>query len=232
MATFQQLQERVAGYLIDTPAFTSGLVPSWINKAIRDAEDRHNYRHMERVFEATTVAGERVLAARPADWKMAREAPYLLHDDGETKELGWAASREQMRRQFGEDNPQDAAEPRFIMDDAEDGLLVYPLSDSDSDYSDGEYRVRVPYWGYSPALTGGSSTNWWTDNREWYLVFYAAAEGFLANRDTQEATVYLERAEVERQKSVRTNKQQANKPPRVLVPRRGVYGLGRQPPRR
>lgn len=237
MSTFAQIKTRVEGYLIDTPAFTVGLVGDWINKAVADAEGRHNYRHMAKTVEFTTAAETRLLGARPADWKEARgalEPPFLTYNDGGSRELAWAESATQMRRQFSVDDSLEAGAPKFILDEPEDGLLVYPYSDSKSDYPDLEYRVSIPYWAYSALLVNGGDTNFWTNDTagEWFLTFYAMAEGALANRDTQEATIYFERAEVERKKSVRRSKQQATKPPAQLVIRRGVYGHGRQPPRR
>lgn len=232
MPTFAQLKTRVEGYLIELPTFTTGLVGDWINKAITDAEGRHNYHHMEATLTATTTVGVRALAAEPSDWKEVREAPFYLTDDGETEEMAWGITRQLMRRQFAEQDTDDDGAPEFLLVDENDGILVYPFPDGSSDYTDGEYRIHIPYWAYSPALVNNNDTNWWTDNWEWFLTFYAAAEGFLANRDTQEATIYLERAEVERQKSRRRDKQRQRKPVHQLVPRRGVYGFGRQPPRR
>lgn len=218
MSTFAQIKTRVEGYLIDTPAFTVGLVGDWINKAVADAEGRHNYRHMAKTVEFTTAAETRLLGARPADWKEARgalEPPFLTYNDGGSRELAWAESATQMRRQFSVDDSLEAGAPKFILDEPEDGLLVYPYSDSKSDYPDLEYRVSIPYWAYSALLVNGGDTNFWTNDTagEWFLTFYAMAEGALANRDTQEATIYFERAEVERKKSVRRSKQQATKPP-------------------
>lgn len=232
MPTFAELKTRVEGYLIDTPSFTINLVGAWINKAIDDAEGRHNYAHMERTLEATTVVDTRFLAAEPSDWKAPRAAPYFLRDDGSTREMAWGVSRHLMRRQFDEEDTDSDGDPEFLLLDENDGVLVYPFPDGNSDYTDGEYRVRAPYWGYSTMLVADGDTNWWTDNWEWYLTFYAAAEGLLANRDSQEATIYIERAEVERQKSMRRSKQKQVRPVRQIVIRKGVYGQGRQPPRK
>ncbi len=235
MATFGTLKTRVAGYLIDNPSFTTALIGDWINKAIDDAEGRHNFRHMKQVFQATTTAGTRKLADLPSNWKEERDPPYALHDDGTTREMAWAASAHMMRRQFATGDTTDDGDPRYLLlhDEGDTSeLWVYPFMDGASDYVDGEYRIHVPYWAYSAPLSADGDTNWWTDNWEWYLTFYAAAEGFLANRDTQEATIYIERAEAERQKAVRRSKQQQLKSPNMLVPRRDVYGIGRKPPGR
>jgi len=230
MPTFAQLKTRVSGYLIDNPAFTTALVGDWLNKAIDDAEGRHNYSHMERTLTGVTALDTRLVDTRPADWKMARAAPFYLRNDGSTREMSWGITGQMMRRQFAEGDPDEDGDPKFLLEDG-DNLTVYPYPDGGSDYTDKEYRIHVPYWGVTPALTGANGTNWWTDNWHWYLTFYAAAEGFLVNRDTTEATIYIERAEAERQKSVRRSKQQQTKPVRMLVPRRDVFGTGRQPPR-
>jgi hypothetical protein len=231
MPTFAQLQDRVKDYLIDVPSTTSALVSAWLNKALRDAEKVHDFSHMEAEFEASTVENTRLLAAKPDRWKKPREAPYFLRDDGSTREMAWAADRQDMRRQFAEGDEDDDGPPMFLLEkDAE--LLVYPFPDGDSDHDDGEYRVHVPYWRYSPLLSAGGDTNWFTDNAEWYLTFQAVAEGMIMNRDTDEATLYLERGRDELRRVVTEDKRSRARQPRVLVPRRRVFGFGRQPPRK
>lgn len=234
MATFAQLKTRVEGYLIDRVTFTDNLIGDWINKAVREAEERHNYQHMRARLEATTTVDTRLLVAKPSDWKEPqRAAPWFLRNDGSTKEMAWSVPM-QVRRQFAEGDTDDDGDPELLVEAEDDvnNLLVYPYPDGGSDYVDGEYRIKVPYWAFSADLVNDGDTNWFTDNAEWFLTFYAAAEGFLANRDTQEATIYLERAEAERQKTVRVSKRTQAKGPRTLVPSTRVFNRGRRPPKK
>lgn len=231
MATFAQLKTRVKDYLIDVPTKTDALVGDWINRAITKAEERFNFQHMMASQEFTTVEDTRVLSSSlPTRWKSLRDMPFFTEDDSfqATQEIGHATSEGDMRRQYAE---LDDGSPDFLLfSEADDEIQVWPLPDGESDHDDGEYRITVPYWRKTAALANDGDTNWFTDNAEWYVTFFAAAEGFLFNRDEQ-AAVFFERANAELAQLVRTNKQTQKRLPRMLVPRRDVYAGARKPPR-
>jgi hypothetical protein len=231
MPTFVALKDRVADYLIDVPTKTSSLLGAWINRAQKVAEDRHNFRHMEGEVAAVTVQDQRFLVARPDGWKGIREAPYHLREDGTSKEMAWVPEGTLARRLFSPEGDLSDGAPRYLQDTKE-GLLVWPFPDGNSDYLDREYRIRVPFWGYTDHLAADTDENWWTEEAEWYLTFYAAGEGLLFNRDREEATIMFERANGEYQRLVSLDKSTRRNQPRQLVPRVGVYGVAAKPPLR
>lgn len=232
MATFAQLKTRVKDYLIDVPTKTDALVGAWINRAVRVAEEQHNFRHMEALHEATTTVSTRKLDDKPSDWKENREPPYFLREDGSTREMAWSPSGTDMRRQFDVEDTDDQGDPDFLLE-TETELHVFPFPDGASDWdSDFEYRIKVPYWAYTAELVNDGDTNWFTDKAEWYVTFFAVAEGLLFNRDTQEATLYLERAATEYGRVRTVDKRARALSPRQLVPRVGVFGPARKPPRK
>lgn len=233
MPDFSTLKTRVKDYLIDVPNKTDALVGDWLNRAVVKAEERFDFKHMQVSQDYTTTVDTRVLSATlPSGWKSLRDPPFYTRDDEfvTTQEMGHAVSAHDMRRMYAE---EDDGAPDFLLFDPEDeSVKVYPLPDGGSDYDDGEYRITVPYWKYSDTLVNNADTNWFTDNAEWYLVFFAAAEGMLFNRDHEEASLYFQRAQEELSQKVRTNKETQSRRPRMLVPRTGAYGVSRKPPRK
>lgn len=230
MPTFAELKSRVEDYVLDLPSETEALVGEWINKAMREAEERHNFRHMEAEASFTTVEGQRSLGDKPDDWKEARTAPWLLFNDGDSREIAWAASESDMIRTYAVEDADDEGRPEFVLE-TPDGFEVYPFPDGRSDYSDDEYRVKIPYWARTDNLSGDNDTNWWTDEAHWYLTYAAVAEGMIFNREEERAQTYILKAENELQREVRLDKR-SRLPRRLTLTRRGdVYGPGKRPVR-
>lgn len=205
MANFQEIRNRVEEYLIDLPSETGALVPNWVNRAVRVAEDRHNFRHMEAEVEYTTLEGDRELGPLPEQWKEFRALPWLHLGDGAAREIYWAADQSEALRLYSEDDPDDIGAPRHILQ-TDANFEVFPFPDGQSLWDDGEYRVRVPFWRRTAALTASTDENWFTANAEWYLVYAAVGEGMLFNREEQRAEIYITKAETEFQRLVRTDK--------------------------
>lgn len=210
MPTFGEIKARVGEYMTDLPDSAPTLIGQWINHAARDAMERHNFRFMEATAAFTTSPGQRVLGAIPADWKEARALPW--HIDGEgggagatPREFDWAATETETVRLFGDDSVLDRGAPKMLRQ-TETQLLIYPFPDDLSRWSDGNYRVRVPYWKYLPDLTGDADTNWFTLNADWYLTHAATASGLTFNRDEQRAAVYLQMAERELRRLISKDK--------------------------
>lgn len=233
MPDFSALKTRVKDYLIDVPTKTNALVGDWINLAVREAEERFNFKHMKSITTLTTTEGTSNLS-NPiiARFKSFKEPAFSILDDefNTMRELGMMVSSSDVFRRFGSD---ETGAPEYIsFEHNPDRIVVYPIPDGESDYSDGEYRIFIEFWRYSAPLVNNSDTNWFTDNAEWYVTFRAVAEGMLFNRDHGEAEIYFGRANAELLKHVRTNKQTQHRLPRQVVPRTGVYGVSRKPPRR
>lgn len=232
MPTFAQLKTRVKDYLIDVPTKTDTLVGAWINKAIQDAEKRHNFQHMQDTVEATTSDGVESLVAIPARWKEMRAVPFRLLSDGSYDEVGMITGEEDYHRQFTSTKMTDRGEPRQLyLDREDDDFKLLPIPDDQGDFGD-DYKFVIPYWRYSVDLSADSDTNWFTDNAEWYLTFAAAGEGMLFNRDHQEASIMFQRATTQQDIVVAADKRTATRRPRQLVPRSTVYKASRGLPRR
>ena len=198
---FGQIQDEVEGWLLDLPSGVQAKVPGWINEAQRDACRRHNFRAMEEELLPVTADQQRVLVAKPDDWKEARSLPYMYRQDGSTKELDWAPSESDMIRTYaiqlpdeGNTTPADEGEPRYILEYPTE-LHVFPLPDDESDWDDDDYRIVIPYWKYLADLSGDNDTNWFTDNHAYYLIWKAVSIGFAYNRDEERAEYYEGKAE-------------------------------------
>lgn len=225
------ITDRVREYLLDLPQHNEILILDWINLAIRSIEDRHNFEYMQQQANFTTSEGARTLGPKPERWKAFREDPYIARADGSNMEIDWAASHSDMVRQYGDSEEHDSGPPRFVLEKVA-GLDVYPLPDGRGDYSDGEYRIRIPYWAYSPTLHEQSSeVNWLMANYPWYIISAAVAEGMIFNRDEARAATFVGLSERERARAIATDKR--SKLPRrmELTPRGRVFGPGRSPRR-
>lgn len=180
MATFIELQQQVLRRVIDAPTAVTTEVPSLVRKALRWMQDQHNFRVMEDAEDYTTTAGSNTLGTLPTNFKQFRDEPYEQPETAPARYLSIAPNRRAARIQFG---PEDEGPPEVLVEgqkaaDGTGSLVVYPLPDGNSDYSDGEYRITVPYWGYL-TLADDSSTNWFTENGgEDVIVARATAEGF------------------------------------------------------
>lgn len=205
MANFGTLKSRVLARVIDAPAAVSGDVGALVNQAIRDAQDLHKYRVMEtQTALLPTSVGVRQFAAIPSDFKEYRtgEPPYLVRFDGRTLPLLVAPSREEALKVYAQGtlDPDDKGEPQVLVEgDPSDDLgtrawEVYPLPDGLSDWSDGEYRIVVPYWRYLPELSADADTNWFTENLEWYIVYQATGHAFLIDWDEERAAAWFQLA--------------------------------------
>jgi hypothetical protein len=82
--------------------------------------------------------------------------------------------------------------------DAASGLWVWPLPDGNSDYSDGEYRVKVPYWSKLPALVADADTTWLTNLAATYLIAETVRRGFMLDWDEDRAKFWSNEAVVQK----------------------------------
>jgi hypothetical protein len=203
MATFTDIQNRVKTRLIDLPAATLAEVPTLVNQALRELQSRHNFWVMQKNLQANTAAITRTLASTPSDFKEFRLEPFYTQSVGKAVPMEFAKSRRQVNGLFEND---DTSEPQYILqseptnDAGASNLEVWPLSNSQSDYVSapaGEYRITVPYWRYLPVLSGGTDTNWFTNNvlGEQYLVDKATSLGFFINWDQEKEAEWLALAE-------------------------------------
>ncbi len=214
MATFQNIQDRVERRVIDLPASVVTEVPDLINKALVELQEFHDFKVMETETAAltTTVATRPLSAAVPTAMKGLRGRPYLVMFDGSTRDLVVAPSRSAALDAYTLNDADDKGEPRLILDPEptdDTGARtweVYPYPDGLSDWSDGEYRIVIPYWRYVTALNAGADTNWFTTSTEWYLIFKATAEAFYLDWDEARGQLWETRAQGELAKALKRDK--------------------------
>lgn len=198
MADFVSLKNEVLAMVIDTPSSVQTYVPTFINRAIRKLQAKHDFKVMEAEISFVTTPDTRVLGPRPSDWKKSRGQPYFIEDLGGFIPMSWASNRQEPLAAFGNDPDVDTGSPQVLFEDDLPGELdFYPYSDTNSDYSDGEYRITVPYWKYLGNLIADSDSNWFTTNAEDYIVFRATSFAFWADHDEERAQIWLQRANQE-----------------------------------
>src|SRR5271155_4140872 len=177
MATFASMQARVLNWLIDTPSAVVAEVPTLITAGIAWLQAQHNFQVMQAdalyVTPSTPALGTaqtHVIGQIPADWKCKRGEPYYVEYIGDMIRMHWQAEREYMYRKW---NPADVSQvgaPKdLLIGEAENALYppvggspsnsmtglnieTFPFPDGSSDWSDGNYRVHIPYFRYLPAL--------------------------------------------------------------------------------
>ena len=224
MVTFSQLQADVRANVIDLPTEVTNRVPRLINKAIRKLERKHNFKVMEALASGTTAASTRALMAVPADFKELRgnKAWYVTEDQGNLQRIRIIKSKEALI-------PIAISElavgvPKVVLEGVPSSGLsvrnfeVYPLSDGLSDYGDGQYRVRIPYYKYLADLSADGDTNWFTENAEDWIINQATSEGFAMDWDEQRMTFWAQRAATEYNDVVKADKMQYLAGIETLVP--------------
>lgn len=195
---FAALKTEVATLLIDAPTAITTLTPSFVNRALRKLQQKHNFKVMESEVAFTTTALTRLLGPRPTDWKEPRGKPYYVSETGKLHEFVYAPSKADAIAAFGDNPDFDFGSPRAIWEvDLSGEFDIYPYPDALSDYADGEYRVTLPYWKYLGNLIADSDTNWFTSNAEQWIIYKSVAEGFYANEDEGRAQLWDRRADRE-----------------------------------
>lgn len=200
MSNFSTLKERVLRRVIDAPTAVQTEVPLLLNNALLAIQQRYNFEAMKRSASYITTENTRLLGALPTRFKAWRDRPLLLPNEGtnRNRDLLSIQSDEDAQTEWGEDQtgrPSALALSTPTEDSGLSALNVYPLPDGLSDYSDGEYRIKLPYWGYVAPLASDGDTNWFTENAEEFLIFYATAEAFDVDWDDAAMTKYTAKRE-------------------------------------
>jgi hypothetical protein len=136
-----------------------------------------------------------------------------------------APDREQLVRKYGADGE---GPPQHLLNSARSEadtvtMEAWPLADGLSDYSDGEYRITVPYWGYAAPLSAAGDTNWFTTNASLYLIFRATAEAFMVDWDEDRAALWMQRAAEQRLKAINLDKRMRVAEMDTWVPYRDAF---------
>jgi hypothetical protein len=210
MTAFSDLQAEVLTNIIDLPTVIQNSVGKYINRAQKRAQIDHNFKIMEGLYEVFTQVNSRIIQstapptqtnfAVPLTFKEFRRDPWFLKNDGSITRMILANKREDIWKSIDE---QDINFPMVLVHATETDTLgngnfwVYPLPDGNSDYTDGEYRVKVPVWVYLASYVNTGDQDWFSNNADIFLVFKATQYGFMANWDWQNAALWGKMAEDE-----------------------------------
>lgn len=231
MATFAQLQTRVGQIIIDLPATVTAQLPSLVNEALKELQDLHNFKVMEKVSSVyTTTAESSTLATKPTDFKEFRGKPILINALGDIQRMEVVSGREEAWSYYGTDAGGEASvdvlkgRPRVLwISEPSDELgtasfQIAPLPDALSLYTNGNYRILVPYWRYLTTLSGSSDTNWFTINGEEWIVFKAASMGFFDDHNDEKGTLWANLAAGKWQQILKADKRLRASQRDTLIP--------------
>lgn len=226
MSTYLELRTRVLRRLIDAPTAITAEVPDLVNEAIKQAEQEHNFWVMQYTVDFTTTLSTRTLGTLPADFKEFKGKAFRTDQTlGQTRELTYAPHIQAANRRWAQ---TDIGDPRLLVQTSVDtagltSLAVYPLPDGNSDWTDGEYRLSVPYWRYVPALVADGDTNWFTTTGYKYIIAQATSDGFALDWDEGRAGYWRDQANLEKAKLILRDKKIWLSTFDTLVPHLDVY---------
>lgn len=199
MATFLEIQTDVSRLIIDLPTKVQEAVPTLVNQAIRSMQRGYNWK----VMEATTTMVTTALSRTPtpntiANFKEYRDkGPYLLKNLTKAKRFITVLGSDVDLAVFSDINVP--VEPQYLVNSVNQAgvwsFTIAPYPDQISDWPDGNYRIVVPHYAYTPNLVNDGDTNWFTLNAEDYITYKAAAEGFARDWDYDGMALWLQRAD-------------------------------------
>lgn len=229
MATIAEIKTRVRNSVIDLPTATDDRIVEWIQRAQEVAEDSYAWKVMEAEHVFTTAEDVRQLGLKSALTRYQRRdgKPWWIDGLGGTHPIDWIDTKDEIARQFSAQDPTQKNAPRRIHErDDTPSFDVYPLPDANNPvgtvYSDGNYRVVIPYLSRQPILVPGSvDTNWFSENAAYFLELRAFFEALMHNRETGQATTELARANAELIR-VKRRAKEAVLAGRTLIPVRDV----------
>ena len=223
MVSFLNLQDRAKVYILDLPTAVVSELPTLINDAIRDIQEAHNFRIMEAETQFVTTEGSHTLG-QITDEKEVRDVPWLQYGDGGNTEIEWAQTKSVIIREFAINDANDKGRPAVIFEaDAAGNFEVYPFPDGNSLWSNGDYRVHLPYWKYLPDLVANGNSNWFTDNATLYVLYSAVSRAHALNFDTERAGVWALSAAKEQGEAVKVDKRSRLTRKLTITPRRDVH---------
>lgn len=200
MTTLSEITAKVQRRIIDLPTAITTEVNGMVNSAIRTLEQRRKWECCKELVEFTTTAGSNTLGTVPTNFRGIRGKPYYQPEAGIANQIVWATSKSDVSRAIA--NDREGA-PMFVYVDLaasestfSRSFLIYPLPDGFSDYSGGEYRVKLPYWKTMATLSGSSDSNWFLNNAEDFIVKRATGEGFALNWDEARSQFWYAQAEM------------------------------------
>ena len=230
------LQTRVNKIIIDDDTDTLDRVVPEIQKAQREIED---LSYMFVAQEATigtdppSIVGDQGLVAVPSNWISPRGQPFrLVGGSGDDNldlvlpALEWIGLDSELLKMYPADPGHASARgiPRFLAYDENESkqIRIYPVPDI-------VYTHRILYWKRLVTLSSGSTTNWWTDNAEDYLVYVSSARVLDFNEQFERSIKYEIRARGEQDRLKKQDKRRRySRQSTGAKIRRDVHATGKQ----
>lgn len=233
MTTRQNIEDAVKESLIDVNAEVEARITGFVQKALNEMQTGppgrgpYHFEAQEAETSPTATAEDtRNLMTLPADWLESRDDPFYIDGTGKTVDIAWMPSDRSRVVMYDEYDPLDKGAPRHL-DETATHITVWPFPDalnpSGSVYSDGNYRVVVPYWKEIEA-PNAADTNWFFDNAglNSYIEWRATALALGFNRDTENRLLYETDANAEYLRLRREDKKKVLRRGGTLEVRRDV----------
>lgn len=229
MPSFISIQNRVKRNVIDAPAAVLAEIPNHINDAMREIQESHNFIVMRTLPSAfTTTAATRSIGSVPSDFKGPWSHPYFLTYTGKVYEMLFVPSEQIGIAAYGDDSSVHIGHPALLAQSAPTNdagaatFSVYPYSDSNSDYGDGEYRIYVPYYRYLTELSADTDSNWFTTNADRFLEYRALEACFRQDWDESRADYWGSKADKQKTMAINRDKMAQISDMDTLVIHRGA----------
>lgn len=211
MTTFQDLQNRVIERVIDLPPTVQSQVPALINEAIRSAQRKHNFRAMEGSVTMITTVGTLVpTPSTIANFKEYKDkGPYLFRALVRAKRYLTSSADDAALAALADIN--NPVEPKTLISAVDSNtsvisFTVFPYPDQISDWPDGNYRIVVPYYFYTPKLVNIGDLNWFTDNMDDFIMREATSQAFMLDWDYNSAAFWAQQADIKYKEAVKADK--------------------------
>lgn len=164
MANVGDLKSRAQGWAIDPSAAAIARVADFVDEAHAWVQRRGPWSFHETGEDVfVTSPGVRVLGTIAYDVFLAPDdEPWWVDGHGKIRRkppMGWLASRSEITKRYNPDDPDEDGAPAHIYLRPDNANLrydveVYPLPDALNPvgdvFTDGNYRVHVPYWKLIP----------------------------------------------------------------------------------
>lgn len=205
--SYNDLITEVTANVIDLPPTVAAAVPALINNAIQAIQRKYNFRAMEAMQSYVTLPNDFRLFGTINNFKEYRDrGPYVLNYLSRSRRLLTNLDSDVDMATLT--NQTLSHSPEFIIStlspaSGDHAFSIRPYPDALSDWPDGNYRINIPYYGYTAPLAEPNDDNWFSINANEYIVFKATAEAFMKDWDYQSMSVWLTRAD-EKYKEVRS----------------------------
>ncbi len=213
MPTLSTIEQRVQDNVIFLPTQTSGKIRGWIQEAQERLEERYAWRAMHATQTFITTEDQRQLGLKSAMTRFLRTygLPYQFTGLGGTSELEFLDTRDQATRQYSEFDALSRGGPRAILEN-DLNFDVYPFPDDNSLsgdlFSDGDYRVVIPYLQRLVTLDDSNTNNFFSDSCSEYLEHWASFRAMSFNEDNDRANVAIGLAQANLKRYLRRERKQ------------------------